>query len=101
MRPNKLECLYLAITFQSSLTLAGNSGGLYYKHMTIVNYASSVVNKLEALLTDDARVIIYDYHVFIVQATGAYPRRKHLKGLPIGLALSSNSKTRLERVSKD
>ncbi len=37
--------------------------------MTIVNYASSVVNKLEALLTDDARVIIYDRHVFIVQAT--------------------------------
>jgi hypothetical protein len=24
MRPNKLECLYLAITFQSSLTFAGN-----------------------------------------------------------------------------
>ncbi len=36
----------------------------------IVNYASSVVNKLEALLTDDARVVIYDHHVFIVQATG-------------------------------
>ncbi len=34
---------------------------------------------------------------------GAYPRRKHLKGPPIGfaLALPSNSKTRLERVSKD
>jgi len=45
------------------------TSGLYYKHMTIVNYASSVVNKLEALLTDDARVIIYDRHVFIVQAT--------------------------------
>jgi hypothetical protein len=44
--------------------------GLYYKHTTIVNYASSVVNKLEALLTDDARVVIYDRHVFIVQATG-------------------------------
>ncbi len=44
--------------------------GLYYKHMTIVNYASSFINKLEALLTDDARVIIYDPHVFIVQATG-------------------------------
>ena len=43
--------------------------GLYYKHTTIVNYASSVVNKLEALLTDDARVVIYDRHVFIVQAT--------------------------------
>ena len=39
--------------------------------MMIVNYASSVINKLEALLTDDARVIIYDHHVFIVQATDA------------------------------
>jgi len=38
--------------------------------MMIVNYASSVINKLDALLTDDARVIIYDRHVFIVQATG-------------------------------
>jgi hypothetical protein len=44
--------------------------GLYYKRTTIVNYASSIVNKLEALLTDDARVIIYDHHVFIVQVTG-------------------------------
>ncbi len=35
----------------------------------IVNYASNIVNKLEALLTDDARVFIYDCHVFIVQAT--------------------------------
>jgi hypothetical protein len=58
-RPNKLERLHLAKTFQSSLTFAGS--------------------------------------------TGAYPRRKHLKGPPIGfaLALSSNSKTWLERVAKD
>ncbi len=28
MRPNKLECLYLAITFQSSLTFAGNTRSL-------------------------------------------------------------------------
>ncbi len=35
----------------------------------MVNYASSIANKLEALLTDDARVVIYDHHVFIVQAT--------------------------------
>ncbi len=34
------------------------TSGLYYKHTTIVNYASSVVNKLGALLTDNARVII-------------------------------------------
>jgi hypothetical protein len=36
----------------------------------IVNYASCIINKLEALLTDDARVVIYYRHVFIVQATG-------------------------------
>ncbi len=35
----------------------------------IVNYTSSVVNLLEALLTDGARVIIYNRQVFIVQAT--------------------------------
>jgi hypothetical protein len=45
---------------------------LCYKQMTIVNYASSIVNKLEALLTDNARVVIYDCHVFIAQATRAH-----------------------------
>ncbi len=43
--------------------------GLYYKHMTIVNDNSSIVNKLEASLTDNARVVIYDHDMFIVQAT--------------------------------
>jgi hypothetical protein len=37
--------------------------------MTIVNYNSRVVNKLETSLTDDARVDIKDRHMFIVQAT--------------------------------
>jgi hypothetical protein len=37
--------------------------------MTIVNDDSRVVNELEASLTDDARVVIYDHHMFIVQAT--------------------------------
>jgi hypothetical protein len=36
----------------------------------IVNDDSSIINKLETSLTDDARVIIYDCHMFIVQATG-------------------------------
>jgi len=45
--------------------------GLYYKLMTIVNDDSKVINKLEASLTDDARVVIYDHHMFIVQASGA------------------------------
>jgi hypothetical protein len=39
--------------------------------MTIVNDDSRVVNKLETSLTDDARVVIYDHHVFIVQATSS------------------------------
>jgi len=45
------------------------SCGLYYKHITVVNYNSSVVNKCVASLSDDARVVIYDRHVFVVQAT--------------------------------
>jgi hypothetical protein len=38
--------------------------------MTIVNDNSRVVNKLETSLTDNPRVVIYDRHMFIVQATG-------------------------------
>ncbi len=37
--------------------------------MMIVNDDSRVVNKLEASLTDDTRVIIYDRHMFIVEET--------------------------------
>ncbi len=37
--------------------------------MTVVNGDSRVVNKLKASLTDYAIVIIYDRHMFIVQAT--------------------------------
>ncbi len=36
----------------------------------IVSDDSRVINKLEASLTDDDRVIIYDRHMFIVQAPG-------------------------------
>jgi len=38
--------------------------------MRIVNDDSMVINKLEASPTDDARVVSYDHHMFIVQATG-------------------------------
>jgi hypothetical protein len=38
--------------------------------MTIVNDDSGVINKFEASLSDDARVTMYDCHMFIVQATG-------------------------------
>ncbi len=43
--------------------------GLYYKSMTIVNDDSGVINKLEDSLTVDSRVVIYDRHMLIVQAT--------------------------------
>ncbi len=44
--------------------------------MTIINDDSRVINKLEASLTDDARVIIYDCHMFIVQATAENDGKK-------------------------
>jgi hypothetical protein len=43
--------------------------GLYYKPVTIKNDDSRVINKLETSVTDDARVVIYDCHMFIEQAT--------------------------------
>ena len=46
--------------------------GLYYKPMTIVNDDSRVITKLETSLTDDTRVVIYDHHMFIAQATGLF-----------------------------
>jgi len=36
----------------------------------LVKYDSRVINKLETLLTDVTRVIIYNCHMFIVEATG-------------------------------
>jgi hypothetical protein len=55
--------------------------GLYYKYMTIVNYASSGVNKLRASLNDD----IYDHRMFIVQATGVRKDRGvHLDSIASG-----------------
>ncbi len=42
---------------------------MYYKPMTIVNDDSRVINKLETSLTDDAKVVFYNRHMFIVQAT--------------------------------
>ncbi len=38
--------------------------------MTIVKDDSRVATKLETSVTDNTRVVIYDHHMFIVQATG-------------------------------
>jgi hypothetical protein len=43
--------------------------GLFHKHITIVNYDSSVVNKFGASLNDNPRVVIYDRNMFIVETT--------------------------------
>jgi len=43
---------------------------LYYKPISIVNDDSGIVNELETSLIGDARVVIYDRHMFTVQATG-------------------------------
>ncbi len=46
--------------------------GLYYKHMMNVNDNSSVFIKWSSKLIDTARGIIYDWHMFIEQATGSW-----------------------------
>ncbi len=53
----------------------GFTSGLYYKPMTIINDNARVINMLEASLTDDARVIVYDHHMFIVQAPAVFALR--------------------------
>ncbi len=43
--------------------------GLYHKHFTIINDDSNAV-KFGASLAGAARVVIYNHHMFIVQAIG-------------------------------
>ncbi len=47
--------------------------------MMIINDDARTINKLDASLIDDARVIIYDRHMFIVQATGQTKSKLGLK----------------------
>jgi hypothetical protein len=61
--------VYVTSTLVQYLRARLEASGLYYKLMTIVNDDSGDVNKLEASHTDDARVLIYDRHMFIAQAT--------------------------------
>ena len=85
-------------------------GGLYYKLMMIVNDDSRFVNKLEASLADDARVVIYDRHMFIVQATDVNAiklfssslmlRENKLKCFQSSLTIIKDLLTRRDLVSK-
>ena len=57
--------------------------------MMIINDNSKAANKLEASLTDDARVIIYDHHMFILQATGCYQAAQGAKVSTASYAVTS------------
>jgi hypothetical protein len=61
----------ISIINDASRSLNDAYSGLYYKPIMTINDESSIINKLEISLIDDARVVIYDRHMFIVQATGA------------------------------
>ncbi len=60
------------VPVQSCLIFVSQACGMYYKHITIINDDSSIVYKLETSLNDNAKVIIYDRHTFIVQDTGVH-----------------------------
>ncbi len=77
-----------------NLAVAAATSGLYYKSMMIVNDDSRVVNKLEASLIDDARVVIYDHHIFIVQATGETNSKKKFSRIFSDVAVSLANGTR-------
>ncbi len=47
------------------------------KHMTIINDESSIVSKWSSKLIDDARVIIYDCYMVIIQVTDEHVYRYH------------------------
>jgi hypothetical protein len=50
--------------------MALSISGPYYKHVTIVNDNSSIINKQSLKLIDDARVVNYNHNRFMIQATG-------------------------------
>ncbi len=60
----------LSIINHAYRSLNDDSSGLYYKPIMTINDESSIINKLEISLIDDARVVNYDCHMFIVKATG-------------------------------
>jgi len=71
-----LSIMTLSITFKNCETQHNGTqywallcSGMYYKHINIVNDDSSFVSKWSLKLTDDPRIVIYDRHKFIMQAT--------------------------------
>jgi hypothetical protein len=63
------------VVLGSSVKKLIDTSGHYYKHITIVNDDSNIISQVTLQtvtpLTDDARVIIYNQNMFIIQATGS------------------------------
>ncbi len=55
--------------------------------MTVINDDSRVITKHDNSLTNEARVVIYDCHMFIVQATEPARTARHCKVLHSGSLL--------------
>ncbi len=55
--------------------------------MMIVNDDSSVISEQSFKLIDDARGVIYDCPIFIIQATGAAITKSFLRLIPARLSL--------------
>jgi hypothetical protein len=66
---NTLAYSALASLTRENMFSIIDTKGLYYKHVMIANDDSRVVSKWSFKLIDDLRVIIYDRHRFIIQAT--------------------------------
>jgi hypothetical protein len=71
--------------------------GLYHKPTKIVNDDSRIINKLETSLTDNSRVVIYDRHMFIVQATGYLPQHPNVEGLSLTTTADTGRERKLVR----
>jgi hypothetical protein len=67
--------------------------------MTIVNDNSSVINKPGASLTDEARVVIYDRHMFIVRPQSK-PYWSNLQCPPLKLSSWTYWQTLVETIYK-
>ncbi len=78
--------IFFELTFYFSIV----SCGLYFKHIMIINDDSSVINKFETSLTDDTRVIIYNHHMFILQATGVFVTARHFRLSPVFMSKVRN-----------
>ncbi len=69
------------LSYEENEVLWMRTQGPVPKHMTIVNDDSSVVSVQSFQLIDNARGIIYNRHMFIIQATGSFVDKDKISSL--------------------